>query len=69
MRRADRVRAPGGPVAEARQAIRRLGPRRAARAWGLRERELLILAAGAPTTRATILEVMRRQLAEIEATS
>lgn len=60
------VRAPGAPSAEARRAIRLLGPRRAARTWGLPERELLLLAAGAPCSRATVVTALRRQLDLVE---
>jgi len=62
----DLVRAPGSPAAEARRAIRALGPRRAARVWRLRERQLLLLAAGAGVDRETVVTALRRLLAEVE---
>lgn len=66
MSRDDRRPPPGSVVSELRRDLRRLGVRRAARRWGLRERQALELCAGLRVDRAALLTAVRRLLADLE---
>jgi len=62
----DLVRPPPGPVAAARAAIRRGGPRGAARMLGLTERTVLLVGSGAQAPRSAYLAILRHLVATLE---
>jgi hypothetical protein len=62
-----RLPPPGSVVSKLRRSLRYHGVKRAARMWGLHEREALELAAGLRISRATVLAAVRHQLARLEA--